>query len=75
MKTFTNLFFWHLLLWGALVLILLLPPLAMAAYLPRSVVFIGPSLSPWAVVFGCLSQLGVLAGATLVTYSARRATP
>jgi hypothetical protein len=45
----------------------LLPPLAVAAYTPRPVVFIVPSLSPWAVAFVCVSQLGVLTGATLVT--------
>jgi hypothetical protein len=75
MKAFANLLFWNLVLWGGMVFILLLPPLAVAAYTPRPIVFIIPSLSPWTVVFVCVSQLGVLTGAMLVTQLRGHAVP
>jgi len=75
MTTFANLLFWNLVLWGGMVFILFLPPLAVATYTPRPVVFIVPPLSPWAVVFVCLSQLGVLTGATLVMQLRGHAVP
>jgi hypothetical protein len=58
-----------------MVVLLLLPPLAVAAYTPRPVVFSVPSLSPGPVVFVCLSQLGVLTGAVLVAQLRGHAVP
>ena len=75
MTAFAHFLFWNLVLWGGMVFILLLPPLAVATYTPRPVVFIVPSLSPGAVVFVCLSQLGVLTGATLVAQLRGYAVP